>query len=162
MRTEHSEPLVLAVIQHIDKLVSNPVIPALPPELADNAEMQKLHAKLLSLREHMSLILKGDLAQEVIERGYLAGLLKGHLANLRHLTWQVGQVAKGDFSQRVDFMGEFSNAFNNMVWQLDTTLTSLKNTEEALMRLTDSLRQEVETRCAAVDALKQSQARFMN
>ena len=129
------DPIALAVIQHIDKLISNPEPPPLPPELADNEDMRQIHAKFMGLREHLARVLKGDLAQEVSVRGYIAGLLKGHLANLRHLTWQVEQVAKGDFSQRVDFMGEFSNAFNNMTWQLDFTLTSLRNTEEALRKL---------------------------
>ena len=40
-------------------------------------------------------------------------------ASLRHLTWQTQQVAKGDYNQRVNFMGDFSTAFNNMIEQLD-------------------------------------------
>ncbi len=155
-----SEPLALAIIQHVDRLFSSPVPPSLPPELEGCEDMRELHAKILVLREHMAVILKGDLSREVAARGYIAGLLKGHLANLRHLTWQVEQVAQGDFSQRVDFMGEFSKAFNNMVWQLDTTLTSLRKTEDALRRLTTSLKQEVEMRSVAVNALRQSEARF--
>ena len=160
MPTDACAQVVLAVIQHIDGLLSSPVPPLLPSELEGNEAMRALHDKVMALREHMALILKGDLAREVGARGYVAGLLKGHLANLRHLTWQVEQVAKGDFSQRVDFMGEFSQAFNNMIWQLDTTLTNLRKTEEALRRLTSSLKKEVELRTAAVRALKQSEARF--
>lgn len=160
MPTSSCDYLALAVIQHIDKLISNSEPPLLPPELADNKAMQEIHAKFLILREHLAGVLKGDLSQEVSARGYIAGLLKGHLANLRHLTWQVEQVAKGDFSQRVEFMGEFSKAFNNMTWQLDSTLTSLRNTEEALRKLTNSLKKEVEMRTAAVHALRQSEARF--
>lgn len=44
--------------------------------------------------------------------------LKNLQATLRHLTWQTGQIAKGDFSQRVEFLGEFSHCFNRMVEQL--------------------------------------------
>jgi len=58
---------------------------------------------------------KGDLSQELKAGGFLAGHLKSLQANLRHLTWQTRQIAKGDFNQRVDFMGEFSEAFNSMV-----------------------------------------------
>ena len=39
-------------------------------------------------------------------------------SSLSHLTWQTQQVAKGDYQQRVEFMGDFSFAFNNMVNQL--------------------------------------------
>ncbi|MDR2489073.1 MAG: diguanylate cyclase [Desulfovibrio sp.] len=144
----------------MDKLISNAEPPPLPSELADDEEAQNLHNKLLALRKHMVLIFKGNLSQDITERGYIAGLLKSHLANLRHLTWQVEQVAKGDFSQRVDFMGDFSEAFNHMASQLDVTLKELKETEEALRNLTGSLSQEVRARTVAVHNLKQSEARF--
>ena len=38
--------------------------------------------------------------------------------HLSRLTWQAGEIARGDYSQRVDFMGDFSQAFNSMVQQL--------------------------------------------
>ena len=151
---------MLIAIEHIERLLCSPTIPPLPQELADNEQLGELHAKILTLREHMTMVFKGDLSQDISLRGYIPGLLKGHLANLRHLTWQVAQVAKGDFTQRVDFMGEFSEAFNDMVQQLDTNVRNLKATEEALKRLTKSLQQEVELRTTAVYALKQSEARF--
>jgi len=49
----------------------------------------------------------------------IASPLKMLHSSLRHLTWQTQQVAKGDYKQRVDFMGDFSVAFNNMVEQLE-------------------------------------------
>jgi len=44
-------------------------------------------------------------------------------------------IATGDFSQRVDFMGEFSESFNKMVIQLDETMQSLRLHEKELERL---------------------------
>ncbi|MCL2666000.1 MAG: hypothetical protein FWE82_10340, partial [Defluviitaleaceae bacterium] len=49
----------------------------------------------------------------------IASPLKSLHATLAHLTWQAQQVANGDYKQRVDFMGDFSRAFNNMTTQLD-------------------------------------------
>ena len=49
----------------------------------------------------------------------LAAPLKSLQANLRHLTWQAKQVASGDYKQRVDFMGDFADAFNLMITQLE-------------------------------------------
>ena len=49
----------------------------------------------------------------------IAAPLKSLHASLKHLTWQAQQVTKGDYNQRVDFMGDFSVAFNNMIAQLD-------------------------------------------
>ncbi|MDR3565936.1 MAG: SpoIIE family protein phosphatase [Negativicutes bacterium] len=45
----------------------------------------------------------------------LASSLKELHSRLLHLTWQTTQIASGDYGQRVDFMGEFSEAFNSMV-----------------------------------------------
>jgi len=45
--------------------------------------------------------------------------LKNLQASLKHLTWTTQQIAKGDFNHEVDFMGEFSAAFNSMTHQLE-------------------------------------------
>jgi serine phosphatase RsbU (regulator of sigma subunit) len=46
------------------------------------------------------------------------GALKNLQANLNHLTYTTQRIAGGDFNQTVDFMGEFSKAFNSMTLQL--------------------------------------------
>jgi diguanylate cyclase (GGDEF)-like protein/PAS domain S-box-containing protein len=74
----------------------------------------------------------------------LAAALKTLQANLRHLIWQVGEVAKGDFSQRIDFMGEFSDSFNSMTQQLERSLTELKEREANLLALTADLKSSEE------------------
>lgn len=55
----------------------------------------------------------------------IAASLKALHAALKHLTWQTEQVAKGDYQQRVDFMGDFSQAFNTMIEQLDLRRSAL-------------------------------------
>ena len=60
---------------------------------------------------------------------FLCENLKNVHANLNHLTWQAKQVAKGDYSQRVSYLGEFSEAFNTMTAQLKERESVLK--EEA-------------------------------
>jgi diguanylate cyclase (GGDEF)-like protein len=55
----------------------------------------------------------------------MATPLKALHAALKHLTWQTQQVAKGDYQQRVDFMGEFSEAFNIMTEQLERQRSAL-------------------------------------
>lgn len=56
--------------------------------------------------------------------------LKNLHANLNHLTWQAKQVAAGDYSQHVSYLGEFSDAFNMMTEQLEERENQLK--QEAL------------------------------
>jgi phosphoserine phosphatase RsbU/P len=72
-------------------------------------------------------------------KNFLGSPFKEMHSRLVHLTWQAKQVADGDYSQRVDFMGEFSEAFNAMVVALDQKEKTLKNKivelEEALAHI---------------------------
>jgi len=77
---------------------------------------------------------RGDLSAELRAKGTLAGGLKGLHANLRHLTWQTEQVAEGDFTQLVGFMGEFSTAFNTMVNRLRESRDELHKKNEELQK----------------------------
>ena len=62
---------------------------------------------------------KGDLNLPAnLPRNELLAPMKALQSSLRHLTWQSQQVANGDYKQRVEFMGEFSTAFNTMIEQL--------------------------------------------
>jgi len=80
-----------------------------------------------------STLSKGDLDFE-IPRGRLQVIhsLKNLHASLRHLTWKTEQVAKGDFSQRVDFMGAFSAAFNMMAEQLRDAFDTIEEHNRTL------------------------------
>jgi diguanylate cyclase (GGDEF)-like protein len=68
----------------------------------------------------------GDLDGKLPSRGNeMASPLKSLHATLKHLTWQSQQVAKGDYRQRVSFMGAFSEAFNTMIVKLEEQRTAL-------------------------------------
>lgn len=58
--------------------------------------------------------------------------LKGLHASLRNLTWITKQVAAGDFTHKVSFMGEFSNAFNSMTEQLRNSFQERNKSMEDL------------------------------
>jgi len=63
---------------------------------------------------------KGDLDVETPPSyNEIAAPLKSLHASLKHLTWQAQQIEKGDYLQQVDFMGDFSKAFNSMSHQLE-------------------------------------------
>ncbi len=88
--------------------------------------MQEVHDFIIPLS-------KGELAETKISPGnFLGSPFKELHSRLLHLTWQANQVANGDFSQRVDFMGDFSEAFNSMIVSLD-------NHEKLLKRKIDEL-----------------------
>jgi len=53
-------------------------------------------------------------------------------ANLRHLTWKTQQIAGGDLTQHVDFMGGFSQAFNSMTLQLQEAFAKIDRQNQDL------------------------------
>jgi soluble cytochrome b562 len=65
-------------------------------------------------------------------KNFLASPFKELHSRLSHLTWQAKQVAGGNYDQRVDFMGEFSEAFNFMITSLDRNERLLKEKIEKL------------------------------
>ena len=88
----------------------------LSPELQTFAErFDQLLDALEVLRRFTIALANGCLAHEAPPGIHLLGPLKHLQASLRHLTWQTQQVAAGDLSQHVDFLGEFSTAFNAMI-----------------------------------------------
>lgn len=77
-----------------------------------------LIANFRVLREFSIALANGRIDFEVPPRMHLLDPLKSLQSNLKHLTWQTREVAAGDYDQRVDFLGEFSAAFNDMVYAL--------------------------------------------
>lgn len=70
---------------------------------------------------------KGELTdQKISSNNFFGSPFKELHSRLIHLTWQAKQVASGDFNQRVDFMGDFSEAFNSMIVSLDNQNQMLK------------------------------------
>lgn len=66
---------------------------------------------------------------------------KAMQSNLRHLTWKTQQIATGDFDQKVDFMGDFSEAFNRMTSQLKDTFKKLGAANQKLHQANQMLYQ---------------------
>lgn len=110
---------------------------ALPDHLALIAGMPELYSTLTNVRAFAVGLAAGDLERPLPVKGFLPGVLKSLQANLNHLAWQTKQIAAGDFSQHVDFMGEFSQAFNSMAEQLDHALTQLRKSEHHFRTVAD-------------------------
>jgi diguanylate cyclase (GGDEF)-like protein len=97
---------------------------------------------LLEARKFSKALAQGNLnAKLPAWENEIASSLKALHASLRHITWQTQQVAKGDYQQRVDFMGEFSTAFNAMIEQLDQRQKSLEAEVEIGRKKTLALEQ---------------------
>jgi diguanylate cyclase (GGDEF)-like protein len=112
----------------LEVLKSRTFSPGIPEELSQLPEFVELRETLIDFRQFLLAVSIGDLSRSFTRKGHLAGALKSLHAALRHLTWQTKMIASGDFSQRVDFMGEFSEAFNLMVQQLEESRRQLEIT----------------------------------
>lgn len=138
----------------LDQLAGGKIPQDIPADSDYAPELTKLVFSLDKLRNFTLALANGDLTASLQGvSGPLAGNLKSHQAGLKHLTWQASRVAAGDFSQRVDFLGEFSAAFNSMVAEL---ATSHRTMAELNQRLQDDV---IELQRMAA-ALRESEERF--
>lgn len=85
------------------------------------------------IHQFINPLARGELSDiKWSSKNFLASPFKELHSRLCHLTWQAKQVASGDYGQRVDFMGEFSEAFNFMIHALERNERLLKEKIEEL------------------------------
>jgi two-component system NtrC family sensor kinase len=90
---------------------------------------------------------QGELHSFVPKRGNIfSSPFKELHARLLHLTWQTERVAEGDYTQHVDFMGDFSTAFNSMVARLAEREKELRIVNEQLEERVTELAREISER----------------
>lgn len=123
------------IIDYVNTLLNDATIPPeIPNELRDVEGIFEIDHTIRNLRQAIKLIGNGDLSEQLIGKGYLMGTVKSLQATLRNLIWQTKSISEGDFSHRVDFLGEFSDSFNSMVKKLQQTISDL-NDARALFEL---------------------------
>jgi len=118
----------------------------LPEDYPDNEVKQavsylnKFISEYNSSTDWIYNLSRGDLSVEA-PKGKLLILqsLKSLQASLRHLTWVTQQIALGDFSHDIDFMGDFSAAFNSMTQQLKDSFSERKKANDALQEQVNEL-----------------------
>jgi len=120
------EPVVETLSNYLRDVIYKPKnavldLEALPEEFRDFGEGLQYFAEcVVQARALAQDLAKGDLNNELpSSRNEIAAPLKALHASLKHLTWQAQQIAQGDYHQRVDFMGDFADAFNVMTGQLE-------------------------------------------
>jgi signal transduction histidine kinase/CheY-like chemotaxis protein len=132
----------------------------LPEDFPDNEIRQavsyinKFIAEYNSSTDWVYNLSRGDLSYEA-PKGKLSILqsLKNLQASLRHLTWVTQQISNGDFSHEVDFMGDFSTAFNRMTQQLKDSFAERKKAAEEAERTTMLIREKEAQLSAAVNSM---------
>ncbi|MDM8526127.1 response regulator [Desulfococcaceae bacterium HSG8] len=101
---------------------------------------EKVNTLALDFKEIKEFIVplsQGDLKAQLPKRNILASPFKQLQSSLSHLTWQTRQIARGDYNQRVDFMGDFSQSFNSMTEALKEARSQLLSETERFKSLAD-------------------------
>ena len=135
------------LFKYLENAIYNPTnavldIEKLPEEFQDfGSGLQYFVECTMEASAFANALTRGELHVEAPRNNEIAATLKSLHASLRHLTWQTKQVAKGDYSQRVAFMGEFSDSFNMMVEQLAERQKKLENEIVVIQKKSASLEQ---------------------
>ncbi len=121
---------------------------SIPEDLPDNelrqllTFMNRFLVEFASFAAAMEQIALGDLdTRPLLGRMAVTQHFKALQSNLKHLTWKTQQVAAGDLEQEVDFMGDFSTAFNTMTRQLKDSREQLIDLNKQLERRNLFIRQ---------------------
>ncbi|AEB10197.1 adenylate/guanylate cyclase [Desulfobacca acetoxidans DSM 11109] len=124
-----------------------PPIP-IPDDLPDNEIRQlityvnRFLVEFAIFNEAMEQIARGELnTRPMASKMVGVHSFKALQSNLKHLTWKTQQIAAGDLDQRVDFMGDFSTAFNSMTQQLKDSHEQLVDLNKQLERRNKFIRE---------------------
>jgi signal transduction histidine kinase/CheY-like chemotaxis protein len=99
--------------------------------------MNDLIGQFGEIKQSIVPLAKGNLDVRIPKNNFLASPFKQLHSSLSHLTWQTQQIANGDYNQRVDFMGDFSKAFNTMT-------NALKESQDQLLLEIEKFKQLAE------------------
>jgi diguanylate cyclase (GGDEF)-like protein len=127
------------LLKFIYDLIILPQAPDVPGAFMPHENFREVAGYISAMRGYARLFSQGKMDFDIAESGYLAECLKELQAKLRHLVSFADSVAAGDYGQHIDFMGDFSDAFNRMSADFRDTLKSLRDSEARLMRITKDL-----------------------
>lgn len=127
---ENDTQKVLLYIQSL--LDDSSIVSAIPDDLKEIEGMVDVDQTIRNLRQSVKAIGTGELSGQLSGKGYLMGSIKSLQAALKNLIWQTKAIASGDFSQKVLFLGEYSEAFNNMSKKLESNINEVKEAKVLL------------------------------
>jgi len=124
----------------------NPKLIELPPDYPDNEIRQAvefINRFIGTYNDTAALayqLARGEIGVEPSKgKTLVLQSLKSLHASMKNLTWTTQQIAKGDFSQKVSFMGDFSEAFNSMSSQLQEAFQTIKDANERFQEQVNEL-----------------------
>ncbi|KAF5088306.1 MULTISPECIES: diguanylate cyclase [Acetobacterium] len=116
-----------SILEYFKALLNDLRVSVIPPEnISNDDSFLEIDQTIKTIRNSATALGNGNLSEDINGRGYVLGSLKNLQASLRNLTWITKTIASGDFSQRVHFLGDFSEAFNSMTEKLESSIHELE------------------------------------
>lgn len=132
------------LFEYLKNVLYNPKAASLDPEQLPESFRELANGILyigtciVESRELANDLAHGNLDSQQGSRGNeIVSGLKNLQSTLKHISWQVGQVAKGDFSQQLSFVGALSESINSMIKQLKERDEALKAEIEQNQQMAD-------------------------
>lgn len=94
--------------------------------------IKKLSMNIYEALNFSNMIANGNLNANLDRDNRVIDSLKQLQSTLKHLTWQLNQIAKGDYNQNVSYLGDFSEAFNLMINALREKDEKIRHSNEEL------------------------------
>ena len=123
----------------------------LPKDYPDNEIKQvveyanRFATEYRALADAVSALSRGELDFDVpAGKMHVLQSFKNLHANLRHLTWKTQQIAGGDLTQHIDFMGGFSQAFNSMTQQLKEAFARIDRQNQELSAANQRMKRDLD------------------
>lgn len=116
-----------SILEYFKSLLNDLRVRAVPPEnISSDETFLEVEQTIKTMRSAAAELGSGNLSHDIKGKGFVLGSMKNLQASLRNLTWITKTIASGDFSQRVHFLGDFSEAFNSMTEKLESSIHELE------------------------------------
>jgi diguanylate cyclase (GGDEF)-like protein len=117
---------------YIKKLLTDNSPPPLAGESTKNIELAELHEDIWTIREILTAFANDDFSIDIKKNGVIFDNLRILQEHINSIFILMQLVEQGNFSQQYPLTNSFSIAFNRMMSQFDSTLSSMKDEEKAL------------------------------
>ncbi|WKY47381.1 diguanylate cyclase [Eubacteriaceae bacterium ES3] len=106
----------------------------IPDDAKDNTMFTDLVNTINHLRKAAADLSYGNLSAPIEGPGYIMDCLKNLQSSLKTLSHTAEQLAEGDFTQHIEYFGDFGAAFNTMTDKLKAVIDDLTETQARLQK----------------------------
>ena len=156
----NQDSLAHQAVVFLEELLMRHDNPPLPPALSTIKGFSQIYSDICSLKSALYNFSIGKFEHDLPDTGITAGYVRTLQENIDRLAGQCRLVAGGDLTQRADFMGGLSDAFNRMTESLAAQHQMLEQKQSELTKLTKDLQNEMKKKEEMEAALRASEEMY--